>query len=83
MTTMIYFITIKRTISTNMCCFIISITSRVKTHYTIHKMLSQGNFCKILGFIISYVIKYNQLKWKRTQHWSVIYNIITLYEFHR
>jgi hypothetical protein len=41
---------------------------RVKTHYTILKMLSQGSFCKILEFVIGHVIKYNQLKWKRTQH---------------
>jgi len=37
---------------------------------------------KILGFVIGHVIKYNQLKWKKSQHYNVIYNIITLYEFH-
>jgi hypothetical protein len=59
---MICYITIKRARTTNMCCFIVSITSRVKAHYTIHKMLSQGSFCKILGFVIGHVIKYNQFK---------------------
>ncbi len=54
----------------------------MKLHYIVHKMLSQGNFCKILGFVIGHVIKYNQLKWKRTQHYNVIYNIYHLYEFH-
>jgi hypothetical protein len=43
-------------------------TNGVKSYYTIYKMLSQGGFCKILGFIIGHVIKYNQLKWKKTQH---------------
>jgi hypothetical protein len=33
----------------------------VKAHYFVQKMLSQGNFCKILKFVISYVIKYSQL----------------------
>jgi hypothetical protein len=45
-------------------------------------MLSQGSFYKILKFLISHVIKYNQLKWKKTQHYNVIYIIITLYDFH-
>jgi hypothetical protein len=31
----------------------------VKTHYTIHRMLSQGNFWKILIFVIAHLIKYN------------------------
>jgi hypothetical protein len=26
----------------------------VKTHYIVHKMLSQGNFCKILKFLIGH-----------------------------
>jgi hypothetical protein len=34
----------------------------MKAHYIVHKMLSQGNFCKILGLVIGHVIKYNQLK---------------------
>ncbi len=55
----------------------------VKTHYIVHIMLSQGTFCKILKFVIGYVIKYSWLGWKMTQHYNVIYNIITLYEFHR
>jgi hypothetical protein len=29
----------------------------VKAHYTIHKMLSQSNFCKILKFALGHVIK--------------------------
>jgi hypothetical protein len=52
----------------------------VKAPYTIHKMLSQGSFGKILKFVIGHVIKYNQLKQKKTQHYNVIYNIIILYE---
>jgi hypothetical protein len=31
----------------------------VKTHYTIHKMLSQSSFCKICKFVIGHVIKYS------------------------
>jgi hypothetical protein len=31
--------------------------SGVKTHYNIDKMLSQGNFCKIFGFINGYETK--------------------------
>jgi hypothetical protein len=54
----------------------------MQAHYTIHKNLSQGNFCKILRFIIGHVIKYNQLKWKKIQHYNVINNIIILYAFH-
>jgi hypothetical protein len=34
----------------------------MKGYYTIHKMLSQGSFWKILEFVIDHVIKYNQLK---------------------
>jgi hypothetical protein len=45
-------------------------------------MLSQGSFCKILKFVIGHVIKYNWLGWKPTQHYNVVYDIITLYEFH-
>jgi hypothetical protein len=48
----------------------------------IYKFLSQGNFCKILKIVIGYVIQYSQLGWKKTQHYNVMYNIITLYEFH-
>jgi hypothetical protein len=55
---------------------------RVKTHYIVHKILSQDFFCKILEFVIDHVIKYNQLKWKITQHYNATYIIITLYEFH-
>jgi hypothetical protein len=29
---------------------------RVKTHYNVHKMLSQVLFCKILKFVIGHVI---------------------------
>jgi hypothetical protein len=36
--------------------------TRVKAHYTVHNMLSQGSFYKILEFVINHVIKYNQLK---------------------
>jgi hypothetical protein len=35
-------------------------------------MLSQGSFCKILGFVIGHEITYNQLKWKK-------FNITMLY----
>jgi len=44
----------------------------VKAHYIVHKMLSQNNFLKILRFVIGQLIKYNQLKWERTQHYNVI-----------
>jgi hypothetical protein len=56
--------------------------SKMKAHYIVHKMLSQRNFYKILEFVIDHVTKYNQLKWKKIQHYNVIYIIITLYEFH-
>jgi hypothetical protein len=36
-----------------------SMINQVKAHYIIHKMLSQGNFCKILKFVIGHMIKYN------------------------
>jgi hypothetical protein len=36
---------------------------KVKSQYTIHKMLLEGSFCKILEFVVNHVIKYNQLKW--------------------
>jgi hypothetical protein len=29
--------------------------AKVKAHYIVHEMLSQGNFCKILGFLIGHV----------------------------
>jgi hypothetical protein len=29
----------------------------VKAHYIVHKILSQTSFCKILKFVIGYVIK--------------------------
>jgi hypothetical protein len=33
---------------------------KVKTHYVVHKMLSQGNFCMfILNFVINNMIKYS------------------------
>jgi hypothetical protein len=54
----------------------------MKTHYTIHKMLSQGKFCKILKFIISHVIKYIEYDEKRFNTTMLYINIITLYEFH-
>jgi hypothetical protein len=41
----------------------------------IYKKISQGNFCKILKFVIGHVIKYSQLVWKRIQHYNVMYNI--------
>jgi hypothetical protein len=44
-------------------CILISLREHMyKAHQTIHKMLSQGNFRKILKFVIGHVIKYNQLK---------------------
>jgi len=54
----------------------------VKAHYIVQKMLSQGNFCKILKFVINCVIKYNWLGWNKIQHYNVICNIVILYEFH-
>jgi hypothetical protein len=61
-------------VATNIC--------KVKAHYTVHKLLSQGNLCKILKFVIGHMNKYSQLWWKKTQHYMVMYNIITLYGFH-
>jgi hypothetical protein len=54
----------------------------VKAYYIVQKMLSQGIFCMIFKFVIDHVIKYSRLVWKRIQHCNVIYNIVTLYEFH-
>jgi hypothetical protein len=48
----------------------------MKAHYIVHKILSQNNLYKILNFVNGHVIKYNQLKSKKTQHYNVIYNII-------
>ncbi len=59
-----------------------SIYERGESALIIYKMLSQGSFCKILKFAIDYVIKYSWLRWKRIQHYNVLYNIITLYKIH-
>jgi hypothetical protein len=40
---------------------ILSIQPKVKAYYTIHKMLSQDSFYKILGFVIGHLIKYNYI----------------------